>query len=238
VPGAGASSDADGRSSVIAPAPGQRSIPATPLLARPDPLRGRHGLPAVTVAPRRPEVRIMIAVSASREADHAAAGGARREANGPRTPWHASHPLPRCQASMARGITLAASSVRRRRGSSSVILLRRRVWPRSPCHRRRAGATSTARGRARWPGRSRRGWTTCSAGGPPPAGTAVSTAARCRITRPPVQPWGPCSCSGRWSGCRDSNAGPPEPHSGALPSCATPRRVLTARLSGSVKSPY
>ncbi len=35
----------------------------------------------------------------------------------------------------------------------------------------------------------------------------------------------PQSSSERWSGCRDSNAGPPEPHSGALPSCATPRPV-------------
>ena len=29
----------------------------------------------------------------------------------------------------------------------------------------------------------------------------------------------------RWSGRSDSNARPPEPHSGALPSCATPRRL-------------
>ena len=28
---------------------------------------------------------------------------------------------------------------------------------------------------------------------------------------------------GRWSGRRDSNSRPPEPHSGALPGCATPR---------------
>lgn len=29
-----------------------------------------------------------------------------------------------------------------------------------------------------------------------------------------------------WSGRRDSNAGPLEPHSSALPGCATPRQVL------------
>src|SRR3954451_21866957 len=31
------------------------------------------------------------------------------------------------------------------------------------------------------------------------------------------------SCSEEWSGRSDSNARPPEPHSGALPGCATPR---------------
>jgi hypothetical protein len=32
------------------------------------------------------------------------------------------------------------------------------------------------------------------------------------------------SCVDRWSGRLDSNQRPPEPHSGALPGCATPRR--------------
>ena len=36
---------------------------------------------------------------------------------------------------------------------------------------------------------------------------------------------GPLSCVKRWSGRSDSNARPPEPHSGALPGCATPRQA-------------
>src|SRR2546428_12907578 len=31
------------------------------------------------------------------------------------------------------------------------------------------------------------------------------------------------------SGCRDSNPGPPEPHSGTLPDCATPRVMRSIR---------
>lgn len=33
-----------------------------------------------------------------------------------------------------------------------------------------------------------------------------------------------CELVGYQSGCRDSNPGPPEPHSGTLPGCATPRK--------------
>ncbi len=43
------------------------------------------------------------------------------------------------------------------------------------------------------------------------------------IERPSGSPGGPLSCSAEWSGRSDSNARPPEPHSGALPGCATPR---------------
>jgi hypothetical protein len=43
------------------------------------------------------------------------------------------------------------------------------------------------------------------------------------------RPRGPglISCSGEWSGRSDSNARPPEPHSGALPGCATPRQAAS-----------
>ena len=36
-----------------------------------------------------------------------------------------------------------------------------------------------------------------------------------------------------WSGRSDSNARPPEPHSGALPGCATPRRGAESSRRGS-----
>ena len=32
----------------------------------------------------------------------------------------------------------------------------------------------------------------------------------------------------KWSGCRDSNSGPPAPEAGALPGCATPRRICAS----------
>ncbi len=43
------------------------------------------------------------------------------------------------------------------------------------------------------------------------------------IERPPEATPRAVSCSDQWSGRSDSNARPPEPHSGALPGCATPR---------------
>jgi integrase len=43
-------------------------------------------------------------------------------------------------------------------------------------------------------------------------------------------------CSESWSGRLDSNQRPPEPHSGALPDCATPRRGLLAEVYRTRKS--
>lgn len=37
-----------------------------------------------------------------------------------------------------------------------------------------------------------------------------------------------CQLADYRSGCRDSNPGPPEPHSGTLPGCATPRKIELA----------
>ena len=60
--------------------------------------------------------------------------------------------------------------------------------------------------------------------------------------RPSGIPRGPHSCSGFWSGRDDSNVRPPEPHSGALPGCATPRQngqsIRRARRRGPCAGPH
>src|SRR5690606_547764 len=45
-------------------------------------------------------------------------------------------------------------------------------------------------------------------------------------------PLGATASGGRkaWSGCRDLNPGPPAPKAGALPNCATPRRLVEGLL--------